>query len=98
MEMITAMYVCSNCELSSHNTRILRSGQLHGDLEKSQNCKNQGVGGCARMGACLGQYDTYEPTRSRNTAKQVSLIGELEWGMKQWNGRRNGMVNVHSYC
>ena len=29
------------------------------NLTKPQNCQNLGVGICAQMGACLGQYGTY---------------------------------------
>jgi len=27
----------------------------------------------------------------------VSLIAGLEYGMEWWNGKWNGMVNVHNY-
>jgi len=27
----------------------------------------------------------------------VSLIAGLEYGMERWNGKWNGMVNVHNY-
>ena len=27
----------------------------------------------------------------------VSLTTGLEYGMEQWNGKWNGMINVHSY-
>ena len=32
-----------------------------------------------------------------STYNRVSLIAGLEYGMEQWNGKWNGMVNVHSY-
>ena len=28
---------------------------------------------------------------------RVSLIAGMEYGMERWNGKWNGMVNVHSY-
>ena len=28
---------------------------------------------------------------------RVSLIAGLEYGMEWWNGKWNGMVNVHNY-
>ena len=32
-----------------------------------------------------------------NALVWVSLITEMEYGMEWWNGKWNGMVNVHSY-
>jgi len=29
--------------------------------------------------------------------KKVSLITGLKYGMERWNGKWNGMVNVHNY-
>ena len=40
------------------------------DLNKSLNCQNWGVGTCAKMAACPGQYGSYSAT-CRHTSVQI---------------------------
>ena len=41
------------------------------------------------------QFTTATPANFMQ--RRVSLIAGLEYGMEQWNGKWNGMVNVHNY-
>ena len=39
----------------------------------------------------------FEEVCTHFQGKRVSLIAGMEYEMERWNGRWNGMVNVHSY-